>query len=84
MLGILLGASAGALIGILFAPNQGLNTRRKIVKEGEDLTDALRNQLDTMLEMAGNTYENSKEAAQKIIDHRKIRHNETMDQLKFM
>jgi Gas vesicle protein len=40
LLGVLAGVAAGAFLGILFAPDKGLNTRKKIVKKGEDYADA--------------------------------------------
>lgn len=40
-LGVLVGITAGAALGILFAPQKGSNTRRKIVRKGEDLVDTL-------------------------------------------
>jgi gas vesicle protein len=40
-LGVLVGITAGAALGILFAPQKGSNTRKKIVRKGEDLVDTL-------------------------------------------
>ena len=35
--GILIGAAAGAILGVLFAPEKGTETRGKISKKGADL-----------------------------------------------
>jgi gas vesicle protein len=36
------GIATGAVLGILFAPASGCDTRKKISKEGRDLTDSLK------------------------------------------
>jgi hypothetical protein len=46
LLGVLAGVAAGAFLGILFAPDKGLNTRKKIVKKGEDYADAKINSMN--------------------------------------
>ena len=37
LLGILGGLAIGAVVGILFAPDKGTETRKKIAKKGKDL-----------------------------------------------
>jgi len=47
--GILLGAAIGAALGVLFAPDKGSQTRKKILAKGEDLTDGMKEKLNDFL-----------------------------------
>ena len=46
LLGVLAGIAAGAVLGMLFAPDKGLHTRKNISKKGEDLANALSEKVD--------------------------------------
>ncbi len=50
MLGLLAGVAIGATLGILFAPDKGVETRRKIVSKKEDLEDELEDRFETFME----------------------------------
>ncbi len=50
LLGILGGVAAGALLGILLAPDKGSNTRKKILKKGEDYVDGVKEKFNTMMD----------------------------------
>jgi gas vesicle protein len=50
LLGILAGVAAGALFGILFAPEKGSETRKKIAKKGKDYVDDLTVKLNDLME----------------------------------
>ena len=51
MIGVLLiGAAIGGALGILFAPDKGRETRKKICAKGDDLTDAMKEKFNDFLE----------------------------------
>lgn len=49
LLGVLAGITAGALLGVLFAPDKGCETRRKVTQKGKDLVEDLEGTLKTFL-----------------------------------
>ena len=46
--GIAAGAAAGAAMGILYAPDKGSETRKKISQRGEELRDNLKNKFENV------------------------------------
>ncbi|MBK6977903.1 MAG: YtxH domain-containing protein [Cytophagaceae bacterium] len=49
LLGILAGTAAGALAGILLAPQKGSRTRRQILNKSEDYADGLKEKIEDMV-----------------------------------
>jgi gas vesicle protein len=50
IVGTLAGLAAGALIGVLFAPDKGSEVRGKIVKKGEDYLDSVKGKINSLLD----------------------------------
>jgi len=56
ILGALAGLAAGALIGVLFAPDKGSESRSKIVKKGEDYLDSVKQKFNSLLDNISGKY----------------------------
>lgn len=50
LLGVLAGLAAGALVGILFAPDKGTETRKKIAKKSEDYVDEIKEKFNGLID----------------------------------
>ena len=61
LLGVLGGVAAGALLGILFAPDKGSNTRKKIVTKGEEYAEGLQEKFDEFLQSFSEKFDKMKE-----------------------
>lgn len=64
--GILAGFAAGAAIGILFAPDKGEVTRKKISDKSKDFSEDVKKKYNEVAETVGEQYENVKGAVQDI------------------
>lgn len=82
MLGVLAGFAAGALVGVLLAPEKGTETRKKLAKMGEDyagdLTDKFNELRDQITEKLGNVQDNG----MKIVEKGKAKVDELKGQAK--
>ncbi len=66
---LLVGAAIGGVLGILFAPDKGSETRKKISGKTDDLTEALKEKLNAFLEQAKQEFESAKERATTLADN---------------
>lgn len=64
-LGVLAGVAAGAVLGILFAPDKGSVTRRKIVETGEDYADTVKEKFNEFVDTLSEKFEKVKDDVEK-------------------
>ena len=65
LLGFVAGAAVGALAGILFAPDKGTNTRKKIANKTGDITDSVKSTFSDFIDGVKDLYSGAKEDAEE-------------------
>lgn len=73
IIGALVGLAAGALIGVLFAPDKGSKTRGKITKKSDDVLDSIRRTFNSFIDDVSSKVERLKDEVDDIAEGRKSR-----------
>jgi len=76
LIGVLTGVVIGATLGILFAPDKGSDTRKKISKKGHDLADDVKKKFNQFTEGVADKYENVKNEVSHLTDFGKSKLDE--------
>ena len=66
--GVLVGAAAGAILGVLFAPQKGSKTRAKLAKTGTDLRDSIKGKVNDLVDGIASHFESMKDEGEEILD----------------
>lgn len=73
---LLVGAAIGGVLGVIFAPAKGSDTRKRITNKGYDLTDSLKDKFDEFVEEMAEKFETVKAEATAYAEECKTRAEE--------
>ena len=76
LLGVVAGIATGALLGVLFAPEKGSETRRIIGQKKDDLTDDLKDKFNSFLDTISQKFETVNDEVSDFTDKAEIKINE--------
>lgn len=62
----MIGAAAGAIAGILFAPDKGSSTRKKIAGKAGDITDSIKDSFSKFVDTVKGKYHDAEEEAEEL------------------
>ncbi len=82
LLGVLAGVAAGALLGILMAPDKGSETRKKFTKKGTDFAEDLEGKFEDFMSSVTEEFEKLKKEGKDFVQKEKSHLEEMMDDAK--
>jgi len=77
LFGFIAGAAVGAAIGILFAPDKGTETRRKISEQSNDLADNLKGKFTDLVDGMKDKFSSVKSEAEDVAEKGYAAYNRT-------
>lgn len=73
VLGVLGGIAAGAIAGILLAPDKGSKTRKKVFSKGKGFADDIKGKFEDLYENVTDKYDNILQNTSEVIKKNKVK-----------
>jgi gas vesicle protein len=64
---VLAAATAGVILGILFAPDKGTETRKKLARKSSDIADSLKDKYKEYSEVISDQYDAAKQKLSSLV-----------------
>ena len=77
LFGFIAGAAVGAALGILFAPDKGTETRRKISEQTNDLADNIKGKFTDLVDGVKDKFSSMKGETEDVVDKGYTAYNRT-------
>ena len=79
VLGAIAGLATGAILGILFAPEKGKDTRKKIARKSKESLEDIKSKYENVIDAISNKYDSVKKDASHLLSEGKELAHEVKD-----
>ena len=82
VLGVLAGAAAGAILGILLAPDKGSKTRKQLIDKSDDFVEGLKAKYEEFCDTVTQKFDSAKKDAEDLADKGNAKYDEAKKDVK--